>query len=104
MQSTEDELTFGPKSSEERMEVDVEVVNPQGLHARPAHKVVVLANQFACSVKVLKDDLEVDAKSIMSLMMLAAEKGTVLKIRAEGADCAAALEALADLFRSGFDE
>lgn len=85
-------------------EIEVEVVNDQGLHARPAHQVVVLANQFSCALTVIKDDLDVDAKSIMSLMMLAAEKGTRLKIRAEGEDCEAALGALAELFESGFGE
>lgn len=90
--------------SSDCVETEVEIVNSQGLHARPAHKVVVTANRFPCAVYVAKDDLEVDAKSIMSLMMLAAEKGVRLKVRAEGESAAEAVEALVALFGSGFDE
>ena len=82
----------------------VTVVNPQGLHARPAHMVVLTANRFPCRIEVVRGDLEVDAKSIMSLMMLAAEEGTELLLRAEGPEAAEALEALAVLFASGFKE
>lgn len=92
------------ESDAEAAEVEVDVVNSHGLHARPAHQVVVAANQFACSVAVFKDDFEVDAKSIMSLMMLAAEKGTRLRIRAEGQGAADAVAAISELFRSGFGE
>lgn len=95
-------MTLG--QHEQRIEIEVEVVNAQGLHARPAHQVVVTANQFSAAITVVKDDLEVDAKSIMSLMMLAAEKGTKLKIRAEGEDSGAAVDALSKLFREGFGE
>ncbi|MCB9882250.1 MAG: HPr family phosphocarrier protein [Planctomycetes bacterium] len=97
-------MTYGPKETYEPITVDVEVVNDHGLHARPAHQVVVLANHFTSAIRVIKDDLEVDAKSIMSLMMLAAEKGTVLTLRAEGTDSKEAIEALSDLFRRGFGE
>ena len=89
---------------EHRAEIEVEVVNSQGLHARPAHQVVKTANEYPCSIWVAKGDQEVDAKSIMSLMMLAAEKGTKLKVRAEGPQAAAAVGALASLFESGFEE
>ncbi len=85
-------------------EAEVEVVNSQGLHARPAHQVVVTSNRFPCSVFVMKDDLKVDAKSIMSLMMLAAEKGVMLKVRAEGAQATEAVDAVVELFKRGFDE
>lgn len=95
-------MTLGP--SEQRVEVEVEVTNAQGLHARPAHQVVVTANQFSAAITVVKDDLEVDAKSIMSLMMLAAEQGSKLLLRAEGEDGGAAIDALAKLFRDGFGE
>ena len=86
------------------VEAEVTIVNPQGLHARPAHLVVVTANQFPCTISVCRDDLEVDAKSIMSLMMLAAEKGVRLRVRAEGPQAAEAVRALAALFESGFGE
>ncbi len=83
---------------------EVEVVNSQGLHARPAHKVVQRANDFSCSIFVSKGDFEVDAKSIMSLMMLAAEKGVRLRVRAEGQGAEDAVQAIVELFASGFDE
>ena len=91
-------------ASDTFFEAQVVVVNSQGLHARPAHQVVVTANQFPCAVKVIKDGFEVDAKSIMSLMMLAAQEGTTLTIRAEGPASPAAVEALVALFESGFGE
>ncbi len=84
--------------------IEVEIVNMQGMHARPAHQVVLLANDFPCKILVRKGDLEVDAKSIMSLMMLAAEKGSRLQIHAEGERAQEALAALDELFASGFGE
>lgn len=84
--------------------IEVEIVNMQGLHARPAHQVVVLANEYPCRILVKKGDLEVDAKSIMSLMMLAAEKGSRLLIQAQGEQAEEALAALDELFASGFGE
>ena len=84
--------------------IEVEIVNLQGLHARPAHQVVVLANEYPCRILVKKGDLEVDAKSIMSLMMLAAEKGSRLLIQAQGEQAEEALAALDELFASGFGE
>ena len=84
--------------------IEVEIVNVQGLHARPAHQVVLLANEFPCKILVKKGDLEVDAKSIMSLMMLAAEKGSKLQIQAQGEQADEALAALDELFASGFGE
>jgi len=84
--------------------IEVEIVNMQGLHARPAHQVVLLANEFPCKILVKKGDLEVDAKSIMSLMMLAADKGSRLQIQAQGERADEALVALDELFASGFGE
>ncbi len=97
-------MTYGHKSHFDPVTIEVEVVNEHGLHARPAHKVVVLANHYTSTIRVIKDELEVDAKSIMSLMMLAAEKGTMLTIRAEGPDGKEAADALCELFASGFGE
>jgi phosphocarrier protein len=82
----------------------VTVVNPLGLHARPAAQLVRLASSFAAHVEVERDGLSVNAKSIMGVMMLAAECGASLLIRADGADEAAAVEALATLVARGFDE
>ena len=80
------------------------VVNPLGLHARPAAQFVRLASSFASQIEVLKDGDPVNAKSIMGVMMLAAECGAVLTIRADGDDAVAAVDALTDLVVSGFGE
>jgi len=84
----------------------VELQNETGLHLRPA---MVLANQaalFKSSVSVAKDGQEpwVDAKSIISLLTLGAEKGTRLKIRVEGEDAKQALAALVSLICGGFED
>lgn len=86
------------------MEQAVPIVNPLGMHARPAAEFVKLANRFKAHIAVRKDDLEVNGKSIMGMMMLAAERGSELRIRAEGDDAEAALEALSALVRAGFGE
>ena len=87
-----------------QIEQDVTIVNKFGLHARPAMQFVELANKFSCSIEVAKGALTVDAKSIMSVMRLAATKGTVLKITADGDDASEAIEALSELVASGFGE
>ena len=83
---------------------EAEIINKLGLHARPCAKFVKLANTFRCEVWVLKDDDMVNGKSIMGLMMLAAGIGSRLKITCEGTDAAEALEAIAKLILSKFDE
>ena len=83
---------------------EVTVVNQLGLHARPAVLLVKTASQFACEVKLCKDDMEVNAKSIMGVLILAAEKGSKVRIVASGADEQQALDALAKLFSEGFGE
>ena len=88
----------------ERMERMVEVVNLLGFHARPAAEFVRLSGSFACDIWLEKDGLEVNAKSIMGVMMLAAEKGSQLVIRAQGDDAEEALRVLADLITGGFEE
>jgi phosphocarrier protein len=82
----------------------VEIVNRAGMHARPASEFVKLAGSFQSEVRVEKDGLEVNGKSIMGVLMLAAECGSTLTIRAEGTDAAEALVALTDLVRRGFEE
>ena len=86
------------------MERRVEIVNPLGFHARPAAEFVKLAGSFHCNLWLEKDGVEVNAKSIMGVLMLAAEKGSQLMIRAEGADADDALAALGDLIARGFEE
>jgi phosphocarrier protein len=82
----------------------VEVVNKRGLHARASAKFVKLAGEFDAEVTVTRDGQTVDARSIMGLMMLGAGPGSVLELKAEGEEAEAALEALAELIRSRFDE
>jgi phosphocarrier protein HPr len=86
------------------MERTVVIANRYGLHARPAAEFVKLAAQFRSSILVRKDDLEVNGKSIMGMMMLAAECGSEIAIRAEGEDAGAAIDALAALVDRRFGE
>jgi len=80
------------------------VSNRLGLHARPASLFVKTTGRFQCSVKVVKADQEIDGKSIMGLLMLAAGPGTELKIIADGSDEQNLLAALDDLFARRFDD
>jgi phosphocarrier protein len=82
----------------------VQIVNKLGMHARPAAEFVKLAGSFRAEIKVEKAGLEVDGKSIMGVLMLAAEQGSMLIIRAAGADADEALTALAELVDGGFHE
>ena len=82
----------------------ITVVNRLGLHARPAAQIVQKASQFKSEIKLSKDGLEVNAKSIMGVMMLAAEMGSSVFIIAEGPDEEAAAEAIAGVFASKFGE
>ena len=86
------------------LERTVEIVNRLGLHARPAAAFVKLAGRFKAEVLVEKDGLEVNGKSIMGVLMLAAEHGSRLRIQASGSDAEEAVEALADLVNRGFEE
>ena len=85
-------------------ESEVTIVNKYGLHARPAAEFVKLANRFASEVFIRKDDVEVSGKSIMGVMMLAAECGSTVAIRADGSDARDAVDALATLVRNRFGE
>lgn len=78
----------------------VTVADPLGFHMRPVAAFAQRAGQYQCSVSVLKDELRVNGKSILELMLLAAEQGTVLLLEADGADASAALDALAELIES----
>ena len=82
----------------------LKVKNRLGLHARPAALFVQTAGRFRCQVKVAKGDIEVNGKSMMGLMMLAAEQGSDLKVTMEGEDAAVALAELEKLFDRNFDE
>ena len=82
---------------------ELTIPNEDGLHARPAAKFVKLASRFLCDVWVEKDDEEINGKSIMGLMMLAAAQGSVIRVSAEGEDAEQALERLSTLVNSGFE-
>jgi phosphocarrier protein HPr len=82
----------------------VQIVNKNGLHARPAAEIVKLAAKFQSEITIVKDDLDVNGKSIMGVMMLAAEHGSTIVLRAEGPDADAALEALVTLVGNKFGE
>jgi phosphocarrier protein len=86
------------------IEREATIVNQEGLHARPAARIVRLASSFAAEIELAKDGLEVNGKSIMGVMMLAAECGSSIIIRANGPDAEAAVEALVELVASGFGE
>jgi phosphocarrier protein HPr len=86
------------------VERTVTITNRNGLHARPAAEIVKTAAKFKADVTLVRDDLEVNGKSIMGVMMLAAEYGSSLVLRADGPDEAAALDALATLIESKFGE
>ncbi len=80
------------------------IVNQEGLHARPAARIVRLASSFTSEIEIMKDGVGVNAKSIMGVMMLAAEFGSQITIRAEGPDAEQAIAALAELVAGGFGE
>jgi phosphocarrier protein len=83
-------------------ERSVKIVNKLGIHARPAAEIVKTASRFGSNITIVRDDLEVNGKSIMGVMMLAAEQGSTIAIKAEGADADAALDALESVIAVGF--
>ena len=81
---------------------EVTVVNKHGLHVRPSTQLVNVANRFKSKITVSTDSTTADAKSVLLVMAMGAEVGTVLRFRAEGDDAEEAVEALADLVSGGF--
>jgi phosphocarrier protein HPr len=86
------------------IERSVQIVNRNGLHARPAAEVVKTAAKFRSEITMVREDLEVNGKSIMGVMMLAAEFGATLTIRAHGPDAQQAVDAIAELIAQKFGE
>ena len=84
--------------------IRITIVNPLGLHARPAAKVVDCAARYSSDIKIHYQEQAINAKSIMSVLMLAAPCGAELEITAVGADQADALNAIKAIFDSGFGE
>ncbi len=85
-------------------EREAKIVNKLGIHARPAAEIVKTAGKFKSSITIVRDDLEVNAKSIMGVMMLAAEFGSTIVLRVIGEDADAALDALAACIANKFGE
>ncbi len=85
-------------------ERSVQITNRNGLHARPAAEIVKAASKFKSEITIVRDELEVNGKSIMGVMMLAAEFGSTLALRADGPDAEEALETIATLITSRFGE
>ena len=83
---------------------EIRITNDLGIHARPAGMIANTASRFVCDIKIIKDKMEVNAKSIMGIMTLAAGKGTVITIVTNGADQVQALEAIHQLFLKKFAE
>ena len=96
--------TAQAKAGESALTRDVTVLNRYGIHARPAALLVKAATGFACEILLEKNGVKVNAKSIMGLLTLEGNHGAKLKIHAAGADAAAAVAALADLFERKFFE
>ena len=86
------------------VERSVRIINHSGLHARPASQLVKMASSFVCEVRVRKDELDVNAKSIMGVLMLAAEHGSEIRIRCEGEDAEEAVNEMVALVERGFEE
>lgn len=96
----------GEGEAVETCRAEVTLLNSNGLHARPAHLFVQTANSYAASLMVGRPGLDgmVDGKSIMGVMMLAAEKGTVLELVSAGVDCEAQIRAIKELIDQRFGE
>ena len=91
-------------SAAQKIEKEVTIVNRLGLHARPAAMFVRIASRHRAEIWVAKEGEEINGKSIMGLMMLAAGQGSKLRIRCDGPDADKAMEELEELIKAGFNE
>jgi phosphocarrier protein len=91
-------------SAAQKIEKEVTIVNRLGLHARPAAMFVRIATRHRAEIWVAKEGEEINGKSIMGLMMLAAGQGSRLRIRCDGPDADKAIEELEELIKAGFNE
>ncbi|ABB31524.1 HPr family phosphocarrier protein [Geobacter hydrogenophilus] len=80
------------------------IINKLGLHARASALFVKTASRFRSDIKIVREGIEVNGKSIMGIMMLAAAKGTLIRVKIEGEDEAEAMAALGELITNGFGE
>ena len=86
------------------IEKAVTVINPMGIHMRPADLLTRAAGRFQSQIEIEKDGQAVDCKSIMSILTLGARQGTQLNLRACGVDAQEAVDVLSEMFEHGFDE
>ena len=91
-------------ATNEKVEKEITIINRLGLHARPAAMFVRIASRHRCDIWVAKEDEEINGKSIMGLMMLAAGQGSKLLICCEGADAEKAIEEIEELIAGKFNE
>jgi phosphocarrier protein len=94
----------GADARAQKAEKEIAIVNRLGLHARPAALFVKVASRYRSDVWVKKENEEVNGKSIMGLMMLAAGQGSKLQVRCEGPDAARALDEIEELIKARFNE
>ena len=94
----------GADARTQKAEKEIAIVNRLGLHARPAALFVKVASRYRSDVWVKKENEEVNGKSIMGLMMLAAGQGSKLQVRCEGPDAARALDEIEELIKARFNE
>lgn len=86
------------------LEQEFIIVNKLGLHARASALLVKTASRFASEIKIEREGVQVNGKSIMGIMMLAAAKGSVIRVITEGSDEVEVMETLGELIRNGFGE
>lgn len=86
------------------LESQFTIVNKLGLHARPSAMLVKTASKFAADITIEREGISVNGKSIMGIMMLAAAKGTVIRLRIDGSDEEEAMTTLGELISNGFGE
>ena len=86
------------------IEQDLKIINRLGIHARPAALIAQTAAGFSCEIQLSKDNITIDAKSIMGVMMLAAECGSTIHIMTRGTDEQEAMNAIKGLFENKFNE
>ena len=94
----------GAEARPHKVEKEITIVNRLGMHARPAALFVKIASRFRCEIWVKKESEEVNGKSIMGLMMLAAGQGSTLHVRCEGPDADRAMEEIEALVAARFNE
>ncbi len=97
-------MTQETSANHQEITKQVKIPNSLGLHARPAMQLVDVANRFEADLQIAKGSQQVDAKSIMQVMTLAATQGTKLTLSATGSDATEALDAMAGLIAEGFGE